>query len=134
MIFVKVIGLLFLSAYGLNMGRFSDLNGFGVFIVGLSFIAIPWLYLLPSIEAYRRDRSNAQSIALVNVLLGWTLLGWVAALVWALQDGKPVAVVLQAATEPSGDTKTCPHCAETVLAAAKVCKHCRSELTPTVAA
>ena len=30
----------------------------------------------------------------------------------------------------SGPTKTCPQCAETVLAAAVVCKHCGAKLAP----
>lgn len=35
--------------------------------------------------------------------------------------------------QPTSDTKTCPYCAETVLAAAVVCKHCGRDLATGVA-
>jgi hypothetical protein len=41
------------------------------------------LYLLPSaLAAYRDCRATAWIIAL-NILLGWTVLGWVVAIGWA---------------------------------------------------
>jgi hypothetical protein len=48
-------------------------------------------YMLPWAIAATRRKSNAAAIAVLNLLLGWTLIGWVAALVMAcLAD--PVAV------------------------------------------
>jgi hypothetical protein len=41
------------------------------------------LYMIPSIEADARNRDDAFAITMVNVLLGWTVIGWVAAFVWA---------------------------------------------------
>jgi hypothetical protein len=41
------------------------------------------LYLVPAIIAVIRAHHNAIAITVVNFLLGWTFLGWVAALVWA---------------------------------------------------
>lgn len=41
------------------------------------------LYFLPWIVAYRRDHPNCNAIALLNLFLGWTFLGWVLALVWS---------------------------------------------------
>lgn len=40
--------------------------------------------LVPSIIARCRDHQNTNAICALNVLLGWTFLGWVVALVWAL--------------------------------------------------
>lgn len=40
-------------------------------------------YLLPSFVAYKRARRNSTAILLLNLLLGWTFIGWVLALVWA---------------------------------------------------
>jgi hypothetical protein len=37
---------------------------------------------------------------------------------------------LQLVDEPSPSTKCCPDCAETVLASARVCKHCRYRFEP----
>jgi hypothetical protein len=42
------------------------------------------LYFCPTIVAYQRSHRNALPIAVLNLLAGWTFLGWVAALVWAL--------------------------------------------------
>jgi Superinfection immunity protein len=42
------------------------------------------LYLLPTIIVVSRRKKNVLGPILVNVLLGWTVVGWIAALIWAL--------------------------------------------------
>jgi hypothetical protein len=42
------------------------------------------LYFLPSLTAASRGHHNRAAIFALNLLLGWTFLGWVAALVWSL--------------------------------------------------
>ncbi len=43
------------------------------------------IYFAPTtIIAVQRRHHNALAIFALNVLLGWTLLGWAGALVWAL--------------------------------------------------
>jgi len=44
------------------------------------------IYLLPGIIAFRRHHHNAVAILVFDLLLGWTFLGWVLALVWALTE------------------------------------------------
>ena len=46
--------------------------------------AIVTLYFVPWIVAARRHHGNKNAIAALNILLGWTGLGWVAAFVWSL--------------------------------------------------
>ena len=41
------------------------------------------LYLLPWELAIYRDSKSTEWIALVNAFLGWTLVGWIAVLIWA---------------------------------------------------
>lgn len=53
---------------------------FFMFPFGLLGLA---LYLLPTIIAAARGKKKIVGIVLVNVLLGWTFIGWVAALIWA---------------------------------------------------
>lgn len=53
-----------------------------VFVV----VVLIGLYLLPSLVAAGRKHKNEGAIVALNLLLGWTLLGWIAALVWALTD------------------------------------------------
>lgn len=51
--------------------------------VWLTILAALWL--LPTIVAVRRRVRNVGSIAVINVLFGWTFVGWVAALALAAQ-------------------------------------------------
>ena len=41
------------------------------------------LYLFPSIVALWREHPLTSGIVVVNVLLGWSFLAWMVALVWA---------------------------------------------------
>lgn len=50
--------------------------------IGLILLGV--LYFLPWIVAYQRDHHQCNSIALLNLFLGWTLLGWVISLVWSV--------------------------------------------------
>ena len=49
-----------------------------------SLLFLTVLYFLPSIIG--RDKREATGIFLVNLFLGWTLIGWVVALALALRD------------------------------------------------
>ncbi len=42
------------------------------------------LYFIPSVIALTRNHRNKAPIVALNILLGWSILGWVGALVWAL--------------------------------------------------
>jgi Superinfection immunity protein len=57
-------------------------------IFGLGFV----LYFLPAIIAFARSKRDAVSILVLNFFLGWTAIGWVVALVWALKNDVPVAI------------------------------------------
>lgn len=41
------------------------------------------VYFAPSIVAHENKKRNLQAIFILNFFLGWTLLGWVIALIWA---------------------------------------------------
>lgn len=48
------------------------------------------LYVLPTIVALVRRHTQKVPIILVNLLLGWTFIGWVVALVWSfINEKKP---------------------------------------------
>ena len=44
------------------------------------------IYFLPAIVALGREKRNKNAILLLNIFLGWTLVGWVVALVWSAMD------------------------------------------------
>jgi hypothetical protein len=54
--------------------------------VGALFLGGGAIYFLPSIIARHRHHRQGPAIVLVNLLLGWTFLGWLLALVWAATD------------------------------------------------
>jgi len=55
-----------------------------MFLIGLSIlVAVVSLYMLPSIIAGKTNKRN--QVALVNFFLGWTIIGWIVALVWAIK-------------------------------------------------
>ena len=50
------------------------------------------MYFLPSIIAFARSKRDTTAIVLLNFFLGWTMIGWVVALVWAVKTDVPVVV------------------------------------------
>jgi uncharacterized membrane protein len=44
------------------------------------------LYFLPSIVGFARKKVNKWAIFILNFFLGWTLVGWVVSLVWAVAE------------------------------------------------
>lgn len=45
-------------------------------IIGVLYIS-PWLYALS------RKHNNSSAIGALTILLGWTVLGWIIAIIWA---------------------------------------------------
>jgi Superinfection immunity protein/Protein of unknown function (DUF2510) len=83
--------------------------------VGGAQLAFAWIfavlsfgYFLPWAIAATRQKSNSLAIGLLNFLVGWTLIGWVAALVMAVMSEPPhvtnvayaAAPVLQVGPQP----------------------------------
>jgi hypothetical protein len=56
-------------------------------IFGFGFV----LYFLPSIIALARSKRDIVAILLLNFFLGWSVVGWVIALVWAVKTDPPLA-------------------------------------------
>jgi hypothetical protein len=52
-----------------------------LFLLGL--ISGAALYFIPTMVAFYRNHTNCVAIFILNLLLGWTLLGWAGALIWA---------------------------------------------------
>jgi hypothetical protein len=56
-------------------------------ILGLLLLAIALAaYLLPTIVAALENKRKTGPIFLLNIFLGWTVVGWIGALVWAVAD------------------------------------------------
>lgn len=53
-------------------------NIFSLLVVSLALYFLPWLI------AKGRDHENSLAIFWTNFLLGWVVIGWIVALIWAL--------------------------------------------------
>jgi hypothetical protein len=50
------------------------------------------MYFLPSIIALARSKRDILAIFLLNLFLGWSVIGWFVALIWAAKNDVPVVV------------------------------------------
>lgn len=62
----------------------SDQMGGNILILTLFVV-----YLLPWLVAVSRSHPNVAAIFIINLFLGWTLIGWVVALAWAASAFMP---------------------------------------------
>ncbi len=53
------------------------------FTVSLVFLVFFIISFIPAIVAFARKHRSRWTISVLNVLLGWTVVGWVVTLVWA---------------------------------------------------
>lgn len=105
--------------------------GVGALVIGMLALLI---YFLPAIVASKKDHPNSASIFVLNLLLGWTFVGWVAALVWAYSSSDaatgwrdPALLADDIVQVPLN--RQCPFCAETIKTAAKICRFCNREIS-----
>jgi len=64
--------------------------GFGEIVFFLFILPALAVYFVPTIIAVARRARNVLGIVLLNIFAGWTFIGWVIALVWAIVDQKQV--------------------------------------------
>jgi hypothetical protein len=110
------------------------------FLTGIyALVIVLGVYFLPLVIAVNRKVPNVGSVAVINVFLGWTLVGWVIALAMALRSvpKKPELVpetpktATAQAISPSGLMyRECPHCKEQMRRDASVCPHCQRDSDP----
>ena len=50
------------------------------------------MYFLPTIIAAIKSKRDTVAILLLNLFLGWSVIGWIVALVWASKSDVPAVV------------------------------------------
>jgi hypothetical protein len=83
----------------------------------LAFLIL--LYFLPAIIG--RDKHDAAGIFLLNLFLGWTVIGWVIALIWACM-ASPYPGVHMVPVAVTG--RYCCRCGSAALVGAHFCTAC----------
>ena len=80
------------------------------------------LYFLPSILG--RNKRNAGAILALNLLLGWTIAGWIVALIWALTVDAPTPAVIMTPGVPAPLMWMCPNCKADLHRGDQFCRSC----------
>jgi len=84
----------------------------------LSLIFLVLLYFLPTIIA--RDKHDVMAIFLVNLLFGWTVIGWFIALIWACAAERYVPI----RAVPVSSGRFCSQCGTLSPYGAHFCSAC----------
>ena len=63
--------------------------------LSLAIVALVGLYLLPTLVALARRIPGVSAIAVINILLGWSFIGWVIALALAVRSVPPAVPAVQ---------------------------------------
>jgi hypothetical protein len=71
-----------------------------LFVLILILLGVSVIHFLPIIVAGSRHVRNFWWIVLINVLFGWTGIGWIVALVWAFSDQPAYRVGYMAGPPP----------------------------------
>ena len=80
------------------------------------------LYFLPAIIAH--DKADFTGILLLNLFLGWTIVGWFIALIWACSAHREVRVHYV----PVSSGRFCSHCGTLGPTGAHYCSACGRDL------
>jgi hypothetical protein len=84
------------------------------------------LYFAPAMAA--RKKPQYKSVLVLNFFLGWTLVGWVVALAWALKEPEPNRVLVQQQPAAPGPAILCRSCGKYSFPGSAFCSVCGAKL------
>lgn len=96
------------------------------FNFGWIILIVFWfaVYMVPTIVAVIRKVPNMGSVVVINLLLGWTLVGWVVALAMAVRSGNGTVVNVI-----NGSVPICKKCGTPLVAGQQFCSSCGAPRT-----
>jgi hypothetical protein len=62
------------------------------YLTGFTIAAVVVAYMLPTLVAWLRHTPDLAAVAVINIALGWTFVGWVVALAMAVQKKTTPAI------------------------------------------
>lgn len=68
--------------YGISRNSPHEMLSICLLAIGL------FIYFIPTLIAIAAGHVNLTAVIVLNILLGWTFIGWVAALVWACMESQ----------------------------------------------
>jgi uncharacterized membrane protein YqaE (UPF0057 family) len=93
----------------------------------MTMLCLTLAYFLPSIVAHHKRHFGA--IFILNLLTGWTIVGWIIAMVWALTDEPQLVPIYVASQQPGGGgSRLCANCGKYSLRDAAYCSICGCRL------
>jgi hypothetical protein len=93
-----------------------------MFHFGFPFLLVGFcIYFLPTIVAMARGKTNLTGILIVNLLFGWSVIGWIVALIWAVSTER-VDQVRYAQAVPQ--SRFCTRCGKYVEVGSHFCANC----------
>jgi hypothetical protein len=95
-------------------------TGAGAVIGIIGVLVIAALYFLPTIVATSRKVTNTGSVFVINLLLGWSVIGWVVALAMAVKSKTPQVVVVTSSTP----LPACAKCGVGLTPGQQFCSNC----------
>jgi hypothetical protein len=101
-------------------------------------VSLIGLYFVPSIVAFSRNHHNAAGICVLNIFLGWTVIGWIGALIWSLTAIQPsqTITITNSSAQPKSESQSppqsnalqgriyCPKCGKAIKADDVYCGGC----------
>lgn len=78
--------------------------GMGVFTMVLMLVGVV-IYFVPAFIAFKREHPQKVSIILLNVLLGWSVIGWVGSLIWAFTNPQKQTIQVVHTSLPREEAK-----------------------------
>jgi hypothetical protein len=102
----------------LAMQADSGSAGTGIILLFLAII----IYFLPAAAAWNKQSFGA--VLALNFFLGWTFVGWVIALAWALKDPELKRAPGQVIAQQVGSPRLCSTCGKYSTPESKFCSSC----------
>jgi hypothetical protein len=90
-------------------------------------IGVLLIYFVPTLVANESKSKRVSAIFILNLLTGWTLIGWIAALIWAMASDKADETI--AASVRATPSMYCISCGSKLHPGAQFCASCGARIT-----